>query len=237
MSNGYPTAGRIPTLAERDVIPADELDDYERTMAFVVKYSAGNSVSDARRYVDGEPYALSYRKAWTNAPRLKATLLDASYALTAYQGKRGWFSPADHEWIDLVLGFDSGYWAFHAGHTANAISAGIRLEAMEAIRDGCEDLLTEAFVVRFIRGVRDGEITDDIWSAMSIRLGSVKGTIGFAYFVCVMWTHHRMMWAMGVPAMGATEWGQMVDAYRSGAQDPQAATQDYIWSTLRDSRE
>jgi len=33
MSNGYPTAGRIPTLAERDVIPADELDDYERTMA------------------------------------------------------------------------------------------------------------------------------------------------------------------------------------------------------------
>ncbi len=228
------TAKRVPPLADRSSIPEDALADYDRANEFVRKYSDENSVARSRPFVDGRPYAYDYRAAWTNAPRLATSLLDAAYTVNSYQGQPGWYSNADHEWIDFVLGFDSGYWVFHAGHTANAVTSGIRIEAIEALHDGREEDLTddERQVVEFIRAVRDGAMTDEIWERMVERLGTLRGTIGFAYFVCILWTIMRMFGAFGVAAIEEDEWRALLHAYQDGTVDPAAATQDWVWETL-----
>lgn len=234
MYREHKTAGRLPSLALRTEAPEDELEEYDLALAAVRKYDEDNAVARARPLVDGQPYARGYWSAWTNAPRLYAVLRAAGQTVTAYQNRPGWFSAADHELIDLVLGFDSGYWAFHAGHTANAITSGVRIGAIEALRDGRGADLTpdERQVVEFIRAVCDGTVTDEIWAKMVARIGTVKGTIGLAFHVCVLWAHHRMMWAFGVPAIGEEDWNGLMEGYRTGGSDPAAATQDYVWDAV-----
>jgi hypothetical protein len=224
----------MPALADPESVPAAEQDDFARVLAYVHKYTEGNPVADARPYVDGAPYAKSYWSAWTNAPRACATLVDAGYALNDNAGKPGHFSAADHEMIDLVLGFDSGYWAFHAGHTANAVVSGIRVEAIEALADGRESELTddERLQVAFIRAVRDCAMTDELWDRVVERQGSLRGTIELAYFVCTLLSHHRMMSVFGVPAIDERGWRETLESYKGGAVDPAAATQDYVFPTL-----
>jgi hypothetical protein len=229
------TAARLPGLADPSTIPDDELDDYEVAIERVQKYSPGNPVADARMKVDGQPYALPYWTAWTHTPRLLSTLLPSGQALVAIEGLPGHIRQTDHELIDLVIGFDTGYWGLHAGHTPNAIAAGVRVEAIEALADGREDLLTddERQQVEFIRAVHNGGMTDDIWNRMVERLGSVRGAIEFAYFVCNLITHHRMMWAFGVPAVDESEWRAMIAEYKSGRRNPLEATQDYARASIK----
>jgi hypothetical protein len=220
----------MPGLADRSVIPDDELEHYERAMNRVRMSTEGNPNADARPRVDGKPYAYDYWRVWTHAPPLLAAHLEGSRALLTVQGKPGHFSHEDHEMIDLVLGFDSGYWGFHGGHTANAVSAGVRIEAMKALAEGREEDLTEdeAFQVAFIRAVRDGKMTDDLWAKAVERQGTVRGVIEFAYFVCRQFTTHRMMWATGCPAIDIDDWYAALDSYEDGSADLAAATGYYL---------
>jgi hypothetical protein len=238
MHVSHRTAKRLPPPAERSSIPPDALYDFDRAMTYVQKYSEeGNSAARNRPWVDGRPYAYDYRTAFTQAPRLAMALVDACYVVNSYQGQPGWFSPSDHEWIDLVLGCDSGYWAFHAGHTANAAVTGVRIEAMRALHQGRDEDLTdeERQCVEFIRAVRDGGMTDEIWNRMTERLGSVQGTIGYAFLVCMLWSTMRMMGAFGVAAIEEQDWYALIDDYDSGARDPAVAAQDWIWDTTEKS--
>jgi hypothetical protein len=141
---------------------------------------------------------------------------------------------ADHELIDLVLGFDSGYWGLSGGHTPNAVSAGVRIEAIEALADGREEVLNdeERQQVEFIRAVRDGTMTDEIWQRMTERLGSLRGTIEFAFFVCYLWLHHRMNWAFGIATIDEQEWRQRLRDYKDGTRDPADETSPYVWESL-----
>jgi hypothetical protein len=225
------TGKRLPQLASRDEVPEDELRDYDRLMKYVEKYSSENAIAQARPLVDGQPYAYPYRVAFTNAPRLAMLLIDCAYGVNDMQGQAGMFSASDHEWIDLVLGCDSGYWAFHAGHTANAVTTGIRIEAIEALHGGREEEFTddERQVVAFIRAVRDGTMTDEQWDAMTERLGTVRGTISFAFLTTTLWAIQHLMWAMGVPAIDKAQWEEMFRGYKDGTLDPARQTQDWIW--------
>ena len=165
--------GRAPQLANRADFPEDEVVAYDEAYELVEKYSAENEWSGGRPRADGEPYAYGYRVAWTNAPVLFHAFNEAAKVTTYRAGTPGWYLPADHELVELTLGFDSGYWVFHTGHTANAIVAGLRIEAMRCLRSGHEEGLTddEALVVRFTRAVRDGEMTDELWDQMIQRIG------------------------------------------------------------------
>jgi hypothetical protein len=232
----YTKPARSPQLADRARVPADELEAYDRAYELVLKYSDDNAVSRARPYVDGEPYAHPYRVAWTNAPALCSAFLDAAWTTSRRAGKPGWYAPADHEMVDLVLGFDSDYWVFHAGHTANAITSGIRIEAMRALRNGDEESLTaeELLVVTFIRAVRDGEMSDELWNQMLARIGTLEGTIALAYQVAILSSIQQMMSVFGVPAMRPEEWDRLIEAYENGEIDPTDSTQDWVWDTIKE---
>jgi hypothetical protein len=232
----YTKAARAPQLADRTTVPADELEAYDRAVELVRKYSDENSIARARPFVAGEPYAQPYRVAWTNAPALCSAFLDAAWITSRRAGKPGWYLPADHEMVDLVLGFDAEYMVFHAGHTANAVACGVRIAAMRALRHKEEHLLTaeEELVVTFIRAVRDGEMTDELWDQMLRRIGTLEGTIAMAYQVAILSSIQQMMSVFGVPAMRPEEWDRLIDAYESGEIDPSDSTQDWVWETIKE---
>jgi hypothetical protein len=225
---------RAPQLADPNQVREDERAEYEQVVAQVAKYSPGNSVAAARPWIDGEPYLLPAWTGWSHAPKLFTTLWQLGRVVQANQGEPGGYKLVDHELLNIVLGTDSGYWSFHAGHTANSITAGVRIEAMEAIADGREEDLTddERQQVEFIRAVRDLTMTDDIWNRMIERLGSLRGTIELAFFVCYLMFHQRMFWVFGAPGMDPDEWRTLIQSYKDGTADPAPASQDYVWEVL-----
>lgn len=234
MHEHHPTAKRLPTMVPREDIPPGQHAAYDHVLQRIADYSGKTPVSKARDLVDGKPYAQGYFEALTNAPRVHEGIRFASLIIMESQGEPGSFLPSDHEWIDLILGFDSGYWGLHAGHTPNAIATGVPIESLEAMRDGREHDLSddERQVIEFTRAVRDGGMTDEIWAAMVDRLGAVRGAIELAFMVCVLIAHHRMMWALGVPAMTDDAWQAMLDDFRSGRRDVRAATQTYVGPSM-----
>jgi hypothetical protein len=140
-----------------------------------------------------------YYTAMANAPTLAVALGQMGRALVAEQAKPGRFSAADHEMIDLVLPLDSGFYALLDQHLSSAVAAGVRIDAIKALRDGHDDLLTrdEFQQVEFIRAVRDGAMSDDIWARMVARLGSVRGTVEYCGFVLLLQFHHKFASALG----------------------------------------
>lgn len=230
-------ARRYPGAATIDQVPAEEAEDFEYTWANANRYKPGVPEADARLKPGGDNYAYSFYKAFTHAPGIFKAFMAGGRALQKHQGDPAWksYSVADHELIDLVIGFDSGYWGLHVSHTPNAITAGARIEAIEALADGREEELTddERQLVSFIRGVRDLTLTDDEWDAMIERLGSRRGAIELAFFVTYLWAHHRMSFALGVAAVDEQEWRQRLQEYKDGTRDPAPETSPYVWESLK----
>jgi hypothetical protein len=107
-----------------------------------------------------------------------------------------------------------------AGHTPAAIAGGIRIEAIRALRDRREHLLTadERQVVEFIRAVRDGTVTDGGWLAMVERIGSERGVVEFVYLICLLIFHHKFCWAVGAPEMARDAFDRMLYEYENGTR-------------------
>lgn len=193
---------RPPGLPSREEIPESEHADYDFMLTRIRGATEGNIAT-----VAGEPYAKRYFEAMTRSPCMAASISRTGTTSMNVPGSPGTLTAADHEMIDAVLCLDSGYTFLLAGHAALAIQAGVRIEALEALRDGREESLTadERQQVRFIRAVRDGQVTDDLWAEIVSRLGSERGAVEYAFFVCLVLFHHLFASALGVPDMTKDE--------------------------------
>jgi hypothetical protein len=221
-------AGRMPSKAEPGDVRPDEVEAYEQAVAHAQRFF--ENIGSKRPELDGQPYQLRYYEAWSNVPHLFVAFWALGRAVQAEKEKPGSYRMTDHEMIDIILSLDSGHGAFFPGHTATALSAGVRLEALEALAYGREEELTddERLQVSFIRAVRDLTMTDELWNAMAERLGSVRGAIYFAYFASYLAFTQQMMWAFGAPGMDREAWKQLLQEYREG-RDPVPMTHEYIW--------
>ena len=183
---------------------------------------------DARiGHVAGEPYAVAYFRGLANTPVIGEALARLGQVAMEVPGRSGTLSAADHEFADAVIAFDSGYTWLMAGHGSLAIQAGVRIEALEALRDGREQDLNddEAQQAAFVRAVRDGAVTEEIWRRMVERLGSERGAIEYAFFVCLVLLNHLMASAMGAPDMTADELSSMFERFRK--KEPMTSYRDY----------
>jgi hypothetical protein len=219
---------RMPPKADRSEARPDELAAYDHAVA--QSQSFQDRIGSKRPPIDGAPYQLGYYDAWTNAPHLFATFWALGRAVQSGKEQPGSYRMDDHEMIDMILSLDAGYGSFFPAHTPTALSAGIRLEALEALAHGREEELTddERLQVQFIRAVRDLELTDELWDAMVERLGSVRGAIYFAFFTCYLAFTQQMMAAFGSPGLSLEGWQELLQQFRDGL-DPVPLTHDYIW--------
>jgi hypothetical protein len=221
MANNYfTTAARFPRIPERSEIADDELDAYDYHRSRVDLFAK----AEGAELIDGQPYGVPHFAAMLVSPPVAWAIsgpTGVGVAVTKTQDKPGSYTWADHEWIDLTLAFDSGYWALVGGHTQSAILAGVRIEAIEALADGREQELTaeERQVIAFIRAVRDGGVTDELWTAMRERWGTERGVIDFVSHVLLLVWHHRFCWAVGAPEMTREAWWKMIGEFKDGTRD------------------
>ena len=208
-----PRPVRPPALPDRSSLPESERQAYDFMLTRI------RGAEQARlATVAGEPYGAAYFRAIANTPVVGEALARLGQVAMELPGRDGTLSAADHEMIDAVLAFDSGYTFLLAGHGPLAVRAGVRVEALEALRDGRENDLTEdeRQQVEFIRAVRDGRVTDEIWSRMVERLGTERGAVEYAFFVCLVLLNHLFAAAMGVPGMTPRELDAMFESFRAG---------------------
>jgi hypothetical protein len=217
-------AKRLPALPDPNSVPPEERADYDYMMSRNTGWKKGTTM------VGGMPYGLPHYIGLTVSPPLAGEINCWGRLVMADQGRPGALDDYEHEIIDEALAFDSGYYALIAGHTPGAIGSGWRIEALEALRDHRDDLLTpeELLLVRFIRAVRDGSMTDELWNDMYKRVGNERAVLDYVHFICLLDMHHRFCWAVGAAEMSHDNFGRMLADIRSGAMKvpkPQPAPQ------------
>jgi hypothetical protein len=212
---------RLPGLPDRNSLPPEELPGFDYLASRISPEAGG--FGGGSLMIDGEPYGVPHFRA-----------LAATPVLGFEQGRRGRVSidlqmsgnsvdSMGHELVDCTLALDSGYYALLAGHAPSAVSAGIRLEAFEALRDHRDDLLKpeELNHVLFLRAVRDGKMTAERWSGMLAHYkGNLRAVVDQAVWMLMLGHHHMFCWAVGAPEMPREQFAQMLADYRSGKTKP-----------------
>lgn len=214
MENYGRMATRFPTFPQRADVAEEELEDYEYLVAAWIQPHRDFPAE----WVDGRPWGVPHYEALAVAAPFGAALMRLSAATTSREGLPGTVSHADHEIIDQVLAFDSGYKGLLAGHTPIAVARGVRIEALEALGGGREGELTEdeRQQIEFIRAVRDGKMTDEIWSRMRDRLGTERGVVDYVALILVVWCHHHFAWTCGLPEISDVALRKMVRDFKEG---------------------
>lgn len=199
---------------DRAALPADELEDYDRVVSRQAKLWAGAHTSSNE-----------YFGALLNSPPLAAALVNLGRA--AREGeKRGYYSDAERELVDVVFSVDFGYNAILYLHIPDAIACGVRLEAIDALRAGREEELDagERQIVEYARAVVGGGVTDALFTALAERLGQ-RGALEFTVFCGFLMCTFRLWMALGVTDPTDAEIDGLLEGYRDGtglAVDPAA---------------
>ena len=193
---------RPPQQPERSEIPEAELEEYD----WVLK----------RR--DGKPDR--YYRALLVSPPIAHGLARLSRIFRTRGDFEGTFAHADREWVDQVLCRDWGTNVVMRGHVPDALARGVRIEAVEAMRFGEEDRLTddEKLLTRFIRAVESGSMTDDLWDQMDRRLGP-RGVVEYTAFIVFLIMTIRFQQAIGLSAASDDEIDTMIREFAAGTRE------------------
>jgi hypothetical protein len=157
-----------------------------------------------------------------NTPPLGWRLASAGRAMRQRGNHEGSYSHRDREFVDQIMMQELGTNAFRQMHTNDALSAGVRVEAIEAIRSGNEEaVLTdeEKLLARFIRGVMHRTLDDATWDAMEERIGT-RGAIEYAIFIAFLQLILTLYHAFGLPPDSEDEIEDVIRRFKAGEQLP-----------------
>jgi hypothetical protein len=206
---------RLPQQPARDEIDPEELDAYD-----AVTERFARSRRDRPEEVDSATDAGPYFGALLNSPPLARILTQfGSYVRQA--GERpGTYSHADREFVDQVFGADWHTGVVQRTHIPDGVAAGVRIEAIEALRSGNEEALTEdeKFLASYIRAVANGDMTDDLYERMVTRLGN-RGAAEYTIFIAFLQLTMRLHMAFGTPEMADAEVEAMLAEFKTGERE------------------
>lgn len=207
---------------------ADDLDDEERVAyAMMVERLAQldrivefgpkeDPPAEGESSIDGRG---GMYKGLLRSPTLAAAHWEVGTAITKRHSRPGSYTAYEHEMIDEVVSFDAGHYGLLALHVPLAVAAGIRIEAIEALRDRRDSDLakSELQLVEFIRQVVAGTVTDESWSAMVARLGGERAVVEYTAHILFLNQHVRFMQAVGHPGISQETLGDMLDGIKEGS--------------------
>jgi hypothetical protein len=104
------------------------------------------------------------------------------------------YTHAQREFVDQVLSADQKSNVVQGWHIADGVAAGVRIEAVEALRYGHEEDLNdeEQLLTRFIRQTVTGSVDGETLASMKALMGD-RGVIEYAGFVLWLNWIMRMM--------------------------------------------
>jgi hypothetical protein len=198
---------RPPRQPTRDQVPEEDRELYDT----VVRRFAPDAPA-------GEPFELGgYFGTLLNSPPFARPIVELGRLVRLRGHTPGSYSHADREWVDQVLCVDWKTNVVMPGHLTDAVAVGVRLEAIEALREGREEDLTEdeRFLTAYIRQCATGTVTDESWERMVERLG-VRGAVEYTLFVNFLQMIIRNMQAFGVHDPSAEEVDGMIRDLKEG---------------------
>jgi hypothetical protein len=162
-----------------------------------------------------------YFGALLNSPRFALNRAQFSTLIRTAGERPGTYSHADREVVDQVLAALLGTNYFLSMHISDAVAAGVRLEAIVAIRDGRDQDLTEdeLLLATYIRQVATGTVKDETYDAMEKRIG-VRGVVEYTILITGLLMTMRQMQAFNVPQPSDDEVEAMIDRLRDGKTPP-----------------
>jgi hypothetical protein len=196
---------RLPPMPARDDVREDERDRYDAVVE-----------RQARLWQGAHTDSNVYFGALLNSPIAAAGLVDMGRIVREGE-RRGSYTDAQRELVDMVYSTDFGYNTIIKLHLPDAISVGVRLEAVEAIRAGDESALTEeeALIAGYARAVAAGTVDDEVFAAMEALMGR-RGVVDFTVFCGFLLNTFRLWQALGVPDTSDAEIEAMLAGYRAG---------------------
>lgn len=140
------------------------------------------------------------------SPPFAAALTNFTSLARARSATDGSYSQVDCELAVQVLCADWATTCVQRMHIPSALLVGVRRQAIEALRARREDDLTEdeREVVRYVRAVANGAVTDARFDAMVDRLGR-RGAVEYTIFVCLLIVTIRLQQAFGMPEVSDDE--------------------------------
>jgi hypothetical protein len=197
---------RLPIQPARDQVPAEDQPAYDGVITRLRMMLGAGEGSPDEFFSAGEYYG-----ALLNSPPMCATLVQLGTLVRTAGERPDTYSHADREFVDQVLSAEFDTTVVQAFHLPDAIAAGVRMEAVEALRRGDDDALTddEQLLASYIRAVVRGQVDDAIWERMLARLGR-RGLIEYTVFITFLQLIIRLMQALDVTAPAQSEIDDMI---------------------------
>jgi hypothetical protein len=172
----------------------------------------------------GAPNVGEYWGALLNSPRMTAIAGQMGQFVRTAGERPDSYKHWEREMVDQVLSADWKTNVVQGLHVPDAVSAGVRIEAIEAIRYGHEEDLNddERQLVDYIRAVVSGQVTDEMFDGMRERMGA-RGVVDYTAFIMWLSWIMRMMQALGTPAVSDPE----LDAVIAGLKDGSVPVPDF----------
>jgi hypothetical protein len=205
-------SSRLPAQPARDQISEDEREFYDEVVGRFTRMQPDQA--------DGGTSAGPYRGALLNSPPLASVLSRLGNLVRTRGDHPGSYSHADREFVDQVLSADWHTAVVLGLHIPDALATGVRLEAIEALRSGNENELTddEQLLAAYIRAVVNGTMTDELYSTMEARLGR-RGTVEYTIFIAFLQLTMRLHQAFGTPEPSDDEVEALIREFRDGTRE------------------
>jgi alkylhydroperoxidase family enzyme len=202
---------RVPEHPKRDDFTSPEdLEAYDFVVSrFRKPTTAPGDESDV----------IPYFRLLLNSP-LWAAPLARMGANVRTAGDRGdSYTHKDREWVDQVLAVAFRSNVVQGTHVPDALATGVRLEAIEAIRAGREDDLTddERLLARYIRQVVSGTVDDAMFETIENRMGR-RGAVEYTIFIAFLQLIMRLYQAFGLPDPPDEEIDRWLQEFRDGTR-------------------
>ena len=190
-------ADRPPSQPHRDIFQEHEQVFYDEVMSRM-RASSGRTEAPVEEYL---PIG-AYYGALLNSPKMTAL---ASRMGTYFRGvgnNDGSYTHADREFVDQVLANEFKSNVVMDVHVFDAVKSGVRIEAIEALREGrVEDLNDhEKLLDKYIRQVVNGIVDDETYASIEDKLG-VRGLVEYTGFILWLQWVMRMMQALRTPEL------------------------------------
>jgi hypothetical protein len=205
---------RPPSQPKRRDVPESEHEAYDRVVNRL-KGMMGVQDDPNEDFAVGE-----YFGALLNSPPMCAALAQIGTEVRTAGNRDNTYSHADREFVDQVLSYDWDYYGVLGVHTPDAIAVGVRLEAIEAIRDDREADLNddERLLATFIRQVVSGTVSDDTYSSIEARLGT-RGAVEYTIFIAFLQLTIRLFQALGVASPTRADVDKVIEEFKTSGRE------------------
>lgn len=151
------------------------------------------------------------------SPDLGSRLSEFGRTVRSLGDHAGTYSHKDREFVDQVLSVDFKDNIVQSIHLNDAVATGVRIEAIEALRAGREELLTEeeAQLADFIRKVVGGKMDEATWLKMEGRMGETA-VLEYAIFILFLQLTMRLMSCVGIAAVSDEHIEAQIAAFKAG---------------------